>query len=285
MELDEYQREAHATAKSRDIEVFTLGLFGEAGSVASAIKKLKRDNDAEEVVRAEIATELGDVLWYLAEIATSYGLSLSEVASANLEKTKYLFSGDDLTFETGAPPEERFPREAPFEFIDQGEKVLIRWEGREFGDPLDDNAHHPDGYKFHDVFHLAYMTRLGWSPVTRALLGLKRRYDKDIDRVEDGARAVFLEEGLSVFVFNQNRTTVEGISSFADRRNIPFTILSAIKTITQGLEVSRRDVTAWRDAIAMGFQMFDKLVGHDGGTVTCNLDTKKMHFKAPDGTG
>lgn len=281
MELDEYQRDAHATAKSRDIEVFTLGLFGEAGSVASSIKKLKRDNDAEEVVREEIATELGDVLWYLSEIATAYGLSLSSIAEANLAKTKYLFSGDNLSFEKDAPDHERFPRQASFEFVDRGDKVIIRSGGREFGDPLDDNAHHPDGYKFHDIFHLGYMTVLGWSPVARALLGLKRRYDPDIDRVEDGARAVFLEEGLSVFIFNQNKQTGDGISSFADRRNIPFTILSAIKTITQGLEVSRRDVTAWRDAIAIGFDIFDKLVSNNGGTVTCNLDTKKMHFEAP----
>jgi NTP pyrophosphatase (non-canonical NTP hydrolase) len=283
VELDEYQRAAHQTAKSRDIEVFTLGLFGEAGSVASSIKKLKRDNDAEEVVRQEIAIELGDVLWYLAEIATSYGLSLSEVADANLLKTQYLFSGDDQSFEEKAPPEQRFPRRASYEFVDQGDKVMIRSGGKEFGDPLDDNAHHPDGYKFHDVFHLGYMTRLGWSPVTRALLRLKRKFDPDIDRVEDGARAVFLEEGLAVFVFNQNKQTGDGVSSFADRRNIPFTIMSAIKTITQGLEVSRRDVTAWRDAIAMGFQMFDKLIEHNGGTVTCDLDAKKMHFEAPRG--
>jgi hypothetical protein len=244
---------------------------------------LKRDNDAEEVVREEIAIELGDVLWYLAEIATSYGLSLSEIASANLLKTQYLFSGDDQSFEEKAPPEQRFPRSASFEFVDQGDKVMIRSGGKEFGDPLDDNAHHPDGYKFHDVFHLGYMTRLGWSPVTRALLRLKRKFDPDIDRVEDGARAVFLEEGLAVFVFNQNKQTGDGVSSFADRRNIPFTIMSAIKTITQGLEVSRRDVTAWRDAIAMGFQMFDKLVQHNGGTVNCDLDSKRMHFEAPSG--
>ena len=40
MDIDEYQRVARETARSKDIEVFTLGLFGEAGSVASAIKKL-----------------------------------------------------------------------------------------------------------------------------------------------------------------------------------------------------------------------------------------------------
>lgn len=81
MDLDEYQTRAHRTAKSRDIEVFTLGLFGEAGSVASSIKKIKRENVAASVVKNEIAIELGDVLWYVAEIATQYKLTLSDIAA------------------------------------------------------------------------------------------------------------------------------------------------------------------------------------------------------------
>jgi hypothetical protein len=124
------------------------------------------------------------------------------------------------------------------------------------------------------------MTRLGWSPVARKQLGLKRRYDATIDRVEDGARAIFLEEGISVFVFNQNTRTEEGVSAFSDRRNIPFSVLSAIKIMTKGLEVRTRDITAWRDAIAMGFQMFDKLMTHDGGRVSCDLVTRRMRFEA-----
>ena len=278
MELDGYQFEAHKTAKSRDIEVFTLGLFGEAGSVASSIKKLKRENTAAKVVKDEIAIELGDVLWYVAEIATVYDLKLSDIAAKNLEKSKYLFDGSDLALDAQAPKAQKFPTKFSLTFEPSGAKVHIRVDGEVFGDPLDDNSHVDDGYRFHDIFHFAYMTRLGWSPVARKQLGLKRRYDETIDRVEDGARSIFLEEGIAVFVFNQNTRTDEGVSAFSDRRNIPFSVLSAIKIMTKNLEVHCRDITAWRDAIALGHQMFDKLMSHDGGRVSCDLDTKKMRF-------
>lgn len=280
MKLDAYQTEAHKTAKSRDIEVFTLGLFGEAGSVASSIKKLKRENTAAKVVKDEIATELGDVLWYVAEIATQYDIKLSDIAARNLEKSKYLFHGTSIRLDAKAPKSQRFPDKFSLAFEPSGQKVHIRVGGKPFGDPLDDNAHEDDGYRFHDIFHFAYMTRLGWSPVARKQLKLKRRYDPDIDRVEDGARAIFLEEGISVFVFNQNTRTEDGVSAFSDRRNIPFSVLSAIKIMTKGLEVRNRDITAWRDAIALGFQTFDKLMNHNGGRVSCDLVTKKMRFEA-----
>lgn len=278
MDIDDYQSKAHRTSKSSDIEVFTLGLFGEAGSVASAIKKLKRENLAEQVVKDEIATELGDVLWYVAEIATRYNLKLSDVAKSNLYKSHYLFNGDQARLDAKAPASERFPDKFSLTFEESGEKVQIRVDGKPFGDLLDDNAHDEDGYRFHDVFHFAYMTRLGWSPVARKLLQKKRRYDPKVDRVEDGARAIFLEEGISVFVFNQNLRTEAGISAFSDRRNIPFTVLSAIKVMTRGLEVKSKDITAWRDAIAMGFHMFDKLMKHNGGRITCDLVSMKMGF-------
>lgn len=280
MDLDGYQTEAHKTAKSRDIEVFTLGLFGEAGSVASSIKKLKRENTAAKVVKDEIAIELGDVLWYVAEIATHYDLTLSDIAARNLEKSKYLFQGTNERLDSKAPKRQRFPDKFSLAFEPSGAKVHIRVNGKAFGDLLDDNAHEDDGYRFHDVFHFAYMTRLGWSPVARKQLGLKRRYDLNVDRVEDGARAIFLEEGISVFVFNQNTRTDDGVSAFSDRRNIPFSVLSAIKIMTKGLEVRSRDITAWRDAIAMGFQMFDRLMDHNGGRVSCDLTSKRMKFDA-----
>jgi NTP pyrophosphatase (non-canonical NTP hydrolase) len=280
MELDGYQAEAHKTAKSRDIEVFTLGLFGEAGSVASSIKKLKRENTAAAIVREEIATELGDVLWYVAEIATQYQLKLSDIAARNLQKSQYLFNGSDTPLDQKAPKGQRFPKKFSLTFEPSGAKIHIRVDGKPFGDPLDDNAHEDDGYRFHDVFHFAYMTRLGWSPVARNQLGLKRRYNEVVDRVEDGARSIFLEEGISVFVFNQNTTTEEGISAFSDRRNIPFSVLSAIKIMTKNLEVRSRDITAWRDAIAMGYQMFDRLRAGDGGRILCDLEARRMRFDA-----
>lgn len=92
MELNEYQRRARKTAHYPSIGhavIYpTLGLTNEAGEVAGKIKKIFRDKGgqigAEE--RQAIKAELGDVLWYLAQICTELGLSLDEVAQHNLEK-------------------------------------------------------------------------------------------------------------------------------------------------------------------------------------------------------
>jgi NTP pyrophosphatase (non-canonical NTP hydrolase) len=67
-----------------------LGLCGEAGEVAELIKKMHRDDNGCLTLgrREKLKKELGDVLWYLAEISRQAGLNLSEVASANIEKLR-----------------------------------------------------------------------------------------------------------------------------------------------------------------------------------------------------
>ncbi len=66
----------------------TLGLVGEAGEVAEKIKKVIRDKKGVVDLKTKraIAKELGDVLWYLAQVATELGLSLEQIASQNLRK-------------------------------------------------------------------------------------------------------------------------------------------------------------------------------------------------------
>ena len=91
MELSEYQRLSRSTAKYPRQEALTypaLGLAGEAGEVAEHAKKAIRD-DAGAISddrRQAMAKELGDVLWYVAQLATELDLDLGEVAEANLEK-------------------------------------------------------------------------------------------------------------------------------------------------------------------------------------------------------
>lgn len=92
MDLDEYQKKAIATAlypEKYKIIYPALGLGNEAGEVQGKIKKWLRGDDGETMSeeRTEaLKGELGDVLWYLAVLANDLGLSLEEVAKANVEK-------------------------------------------------------------------------------------------------------------------------------------------------------------------------------------------------------
>jgi NTP pyrophosphatase (non-canonical NTP hydrolase) len=92
MDFSEYQR----LAKRTNLEVVigknfvysVLGLTSEAGELAGKVKKLFRDSDGEMTheIREKMIGELGDVLWYLAQISTDLTIPLDEVAKKNIEK-------------------------------------------------------------------------------------------------------------------------------------------------------------------------------------------------------
>jgi NTP pyrophosphatase (non-canonical NTP hydrolase) len=90
--FEEYQRESRTVAiypnQGENFVYPTLGLAGEAGEVAEKVKKVLRDKqgkiDAETA--AAIQKELGDVLWYVAQLATELHMNLGEVAAINLRK-------------------------------------------------------------------------------------------------------------------------------------------------------------------------------------------------------
>lgn len=89
MNINEYQKQASETALYQDKVIYpTLGLAGEAGEIANKVKKILRDNAGvmKEDVRQNLISELGDVLWYIAALATDLKADLSEVANQNIEK-------------------------------------------------------------------------------------------------------------------------------------------------------------------------------------------------------
>ena len=92
MTFEEYQKSSRKTALYPDVGnnfIYpTLGLAGEAGEVAEKIKKVLRDNNGvvDESRREEIAKELGDVLWYVTQVASELDLSLDGIAKQNIEK-------------------------------------------------------------------------------------------------------------------------------------------------------------------------------------------------------
>ncbi len=200
MTFDEYQDDAAATdpsviSKNSDISVLLLGLSGETGSLLTLYKKWLRDGDAYQIVKERLGEEMGDILWYLAAIARQRGLSLDEIAQTNLRKTqsRWLEGSVGPLFDVDRPASEQLPRLFTAELRDtvdsQGKPVMcMTLNGESLGSRLTDNSYERDGYRFHDIFHLALACMMGWSPVIRALLHVKRKSDAKLDEVEDGGR-------------------------------------------------------------------------------------------------
>lgn len=92
MNMNEYQKRAWETGiypdKGRNIIYPILGLTGESGEVAEHGKKILRDDGGllTDERREKMIKELGDVLWYVAAVASELGVSLDTVAQTNLDK-------------------------------------------------------------------------------------------------------------------------------------------------------------------------------------------------------
>src|SRR4051812_11005637 len=140
-----------------------LGLAGETGQLLSEYKKHLRDGEAHRLFKERVSEELGDLLWYVSNVASKFDLTLSGNAAANLVKVRERWATDraePLGFDSDLPEGERLPRQFVVELIDgQGEsrrQVRIVIDGASVGAELTDNAYDADGYRFHDVFHFAY---------------------------------------------------------------------------------------------------------------------------------
>ena len=92
MDFKKYQKLSRRTAiypnRDKDFVYPVLGLVGEAGEVAEKIKRVFREKNGiiDEETKTAVQKELGDVLWYLAQLATVLGLSLDQIASDNIAK-------------------------------------------------------------------------------------------------------------------------------------------------------------------------------------------------------
>ena len=281
MEFNEYQVKAQATDRvpqrgGDGLIVPLLGIVGEAASLQTEYKKWLRDGSGHMFFRDHIREELGDILWYVANLATKLDIGLDEIAVTNLEKTRGRWlaaeRGGSWYLDDGFPELERLPRKfvatVRENLEDPSRKAVLTIDGKAVGDPLDDNSYEDDGYKFHDVFHLAHMTLLGWSPVMRKLMGRKRKSDADVDNVEDGGRAIVMDEGLVAFVFDYARrhNYLEGL------RHVDYELLRTIAEMTSRLEVGVRSSGEWERAILQGYEVWRAIRERSGGSIRCDLD-------------
>lgn len=87
MTLDDYQTKSGSTRlPAYSPEAAVMGLLAEAGEVAGVFQKLIRGDYLPDEAATKLHSELGDVLWGIAQVAADNGWTLSEVAQANLDK-------------------------------------------------------------------------------------------------------------------------------------------------------------------------------------------------------
>lgn len=293
MDLNEYQDKARATdqrpgREGDAIVVPLLGIAGEAGALLTEYKKLLRDGPAYASFSDQVAEELGDILWYVANLAGKFDLRLDDIAMANLVKTSTRWGDRESgpgawtephLFDDGFPESEQFPRQMTAEVtqtVDPDSLATVRLtiDGQSYGDPLNDNTMFDDGYRFHDVLHLVHVAMLGWSPTMRRLMKRKRKSQPVIDHAEDGARATTVDEGVVEMIFDYARrhNFLDGV----DR--IDFELLRTVKRRTSSHEVRVRSVAEWEQAILEAYRIWRSIRQQGGGRFRLDLVERKVEL-------
>jgi NTP pyrophosphatase (non-canonical NTP hydrolase) len=262
-----------------------LGLTGEVGTLLSEYKKLLRDGPVHLRFQDRLAEDLGDTLWYVAAVATKFGLSLDEIAEANLRKVRDRWAKlpKRKPFDRAAPRAERLPTTFRYRFeyaggSKAGRLALVDERGQQIGDLLTDNAHVDDGYRFHDVMHFAFVAMLGWSPVARKILARKRRTDAKTDEIEDGGRANVIDEAIVAMVFDYIHHDLAGSVGL---KRIDSETLRSIRALTRGFEVHVCTEGEWEAAILRGLEVWRQVDAHDGGIVVGDQVARTFAFKPP----
>lgn len=212
-----------------------------------------------------------------------FDLRTEDIARSNLEKISSRWPGDEKVYpaffdsDEHFPEYEQFPRTFDIEFIERDGYVVQSLKGVFIGDRLTDNSNEEDHYRFHDVFHLAYIAYLGWSPVIRGLLKRKRKSNERIDENEDGARAMIIEEGIATWIFNHARRF--GLYENVEVGKLDYSLLKQIQSMVEGYEVESCKLWQWELAILKGFEVFRLLRQHRGGIVTVNMNQHALTFR------
>lgn len=210
----------------------------------------------------------------------SFGLDLELILAKNLEKVGGAFLPLSLNelpdFDVEFPSEEQLPREFKIHLVQRASgKTHMSLNGVFIGDPLLDNVTQADGYRFHDVFHLANAAVLHWSPVTRSLLKLKRKSRPDVDNTQDNGRAIVVEEGLSAWLFQR----AGPLGYFDGAESVPYNVLKTIQEFVSPYEVSACPPSAWERAILLGYAAFRQIREKERGYLIGDRSERTIVFK------
>ncbi|HCK82993.1 MAG TPA: pyrophosphatase [Hyphomonadaceae bacterium] len=256
-----------------------ISMSGDLGAVMTLYARNPRAWD-----RTKLEAGLVCVARSLMRAASAARIKTQEAAHFQLLKAHDRWPGDKVFYpallDATADANEQLPRDLVVRIEERTVRarryVFQSCSGINIGDPLTDNIRDSDDYRFHDVFHYAYAAVLGWSPVTRALLKLKRKSDPETDESEDGARAILIEEGVSGFVFTQGKSL--GLFEKVKRGELSYDLLKTIRQFVRGYEVESAPLWLWEEAILAGFKCFRVLKENRGGIVTMDMNKRRIQI-------
>ena len=260
-----------------------LGLIAESGRLVYLYNNELREK--ENLNKEELQELIGNILWYLSALSTSFKINLNDIAAKNIQKVKNLWLRTSKIesytpfFDEEYNDDEKIPRNFEVKFKNYKDLyetyTRISVNNVFVGDRLTDNSASDDGYRFHDVFHFANAAVLGWSPVVRSILKRKRKSNKNIDEKEDGARASIIEEAVVAINFDYAKNN----AFFKLNRRIESSHFKVIKSLVSQLEVNKCIHAEWQSAVIQGTKMFDKLKKYSGGIIVVDLLNRRLSFK------
>jgi NTP pyrophosphatase (non-canonical NTP hydrolase) len=255
-----------------------LRLAGEVGLLVT-------DEEAGHLAtRAVLAGRLSAITRILIQAANEARVTLEAAAVKNLAKIFDRWPRERVypePLDANAEPEEQLPRDLYVDIFERQVRgqtyVFQRCNRINIGDRLTDNAMRPDDYRFHDVFHFAYVAVLTWSPVVRALFRLKRKSAPQIDEAQDGARATLIEEGITTWIFGK----AMGLNLFADMKpgDLPLDLLKDIRQFIEGYEADQCPLWLWEEAILQGYAAFRFLRQHRRGRLHIDMTNRRLSIE------
>jgi hypothetical protein len=269
----------HPTEPSAAFEKTLLQLAGEVGLLVT-------DHEFGRLTanQSALAGRLIAITRTLVQAANEAGVTLEAAAVKNLGKIFDRWPRErtyPTPLDAGAEPEEHLPRDLYVDVFERKVRgqtyVFQRSNGLNIGDRLTDNAMTADDYRFHDVFHYAYVAVLSWSPVIRSLFRLKRRSDPRIDDAQDGARAALIEEGVTTWIFGQ----AIDLDFFANMEHgdMPFDLLKHVRQFVAGYEAEQCPLWLWEEAILQGYAAFRFLREHRRGRIHIDMNNHRLSFE------
>ena len=266
-------------APSKAFEATLIELAAKVGLLmaSQSEKDLHRD-------RPRLGPHLVAILETLIRAANEAGVTLEAAAVKNRAKTTDRWPIKrqlPAFFDENSPPQEQLPRNLKIQIFEREVNgklyVFQTCNGINIGDRLTDNAMTEDDYRFHDVFHYAYVAVLGWSPVTRSLFRLKRKSISEIDEAQDGARAALIEEGVATWIFGQavEMKLFDGLKP----GELPFDLLKQVRQFVSGYEPEGCPTWLWEEAILQGYSAFRYLREYRRGTITIDADNRRLDIE------